>query len=59
MNPTFIMRSKHSKDQAVNDDETKTIQIVEKEILENLETKIGKLLKHQPPFAIAFHEFTK
>jgi hypothetical protein len=26
MNPTFIMRRKHSKDQAINDDETKTIQ---------------------------------
>jgi hypothetical protein len=57
MNPTFIMRNEHSKDQAVNDDETKTIQIVEEKTLENLETKIGKLLKHQPPFAIAFHEF--
>lgn len=57
MNPTFIMRSKHNKDQAVNDDESETIQTMEEKTLKNLETKIGKLLKHQPPLAIAFHEF--
>ncbi len=51
------MKNKHNKDQAVNDDETKTIQTMEEETLKNLETKIGKLFKHQPPLAIAFHEF--
>ncbi len=51
------MMSKHSKDQAINDDETKTIQTMEEETLEDLETKIAKLFKHQPPLAITFHEF--
>jgi hypothetical protein len=46
MNLAFIMRSKHNKDQVVNDDEIETIQTMEEETLENLETKIGKLLKH-------------
>lgn len=53
----FIMKSKPSKKQIVNDDETKTMQMVEEKFLEDLEVKIGKLFKNQPPPTIGFHEF--
>jgi hypothetical protein len=42
----FIMKSKPSKKQIVNDDETKTMQMVEEKFLEDLEVKIGKLFKN-------------
>ncbi len=54
-----IMKNKPSKEQIVSDDETETMQIVEEKSLEDLEVKIGKLLKNQPPPTIGFHEFKK
>jgi hypothetical protein len=41
-----IMKNKPSKEQIVSDDETETMQIVEEKSLEDLEVKIGKLLKN-------------
>jgi hypothetical protein len=41
----FIMKSKPSKEQIVNDDEIETTQIVEEKSLEDVEVKIGKLQK--------------
>jgi hypothetical protein len=37
-----------SKDQTIKEDEIDTTQIVEEETLEDVEIKIGKLLKNQP-----------
>jgi hypothetical protein len=42
----FIMKSKPSKEQIVNDDEIETTQLLEEKSLEDLEVKIGKLFKN-------------
>jgi hypothetical protein len=51
------MRSKPSRDQTANDDETETTQTLEEETMDELHIKIGKLLKKQSLPTIGFHEF--
>jgi hypothetical protein len=53
------MKSRPSKDQpTVNEDDIDVTQsVVEKEILEDLDIKIKKLMRNQPPIAIDFHAF--
>jgi hypothetical protein len=51
------MRSKPSRDQTANNDETETTQTPEEETTDELHFKIGKLLKKQSPPTIGFHEF--
>jgi len=53
------MKSRPSKDQpTVNEDDIDVTQsVVEKEILEDLDIKIKKVMRNQPPIAIDFHAF--